>query len=52
MPYTSTRRLYNVFGKKIVRYMAYRKAKKLYNEINREMSVFESRYIRSRLSHA
>lgn len=52
MPYASTRRLYNVFGKKIVRYMAYRKAKRLYNEINRDMTMFESRFIRSRLNHA
>ena len=52
MPYASTRRLYNVFGRKIVRYMSYRKAKKLYNEINREMSVFESRFLKNRLNHA
>jgi len=52
MPYVSTRRLYNVFGRKIARYMSYRKAKKLYNEINREMSVFESRFLKNRLNHA
>jgi len=51
MPYIATRRLYNVFGKKVARFFSYRKAKKLYNEIDREMSVFESRFIRSRLGH-
>ena len=52
MPYASTRRLYNVFGRKIARFMVYRKAKKLYNEINREMNIFESRFLKSRLNHA
>ena len=52
MPYASTRSLYNVFGRKIARYMTYRKAKKLYNEISRGMSVFESRFLKSRLNHA
>jgi len=52
MPYVSTRRLYNVFGRKISRYLSYRKAKKLYSEINREMSIFESRFLKSRLNHA
>ena len=52
MPYTTTRRSYNVFGKKVARYLTYRKAKKLCNEINRDMTMFESRFIRSKLHHA
>jgi len=52
MPYTATRRFYNVFGKKISRYMTYRRAKKLYNEINRDMAFFESKYLKNRLHHA
>lgn len=49
MPYIATRRLYNVVGKKVSRFFEYRKAKKLYNEINRDMTSVESRFIRSRL---
>jgi hypothetical protein len=52
MPYTATRRLYNVLGKKISRYLAYRRAKRLYNEINRDMAFFESKYMKARLHHA
>ena len=51
MPYTATRRLHNVFSKKVVRYFSYKKAKRMFNEINREMDVFESRFLKSRLSH-
>lgn len=52
MPYLSTRRMYNIFGKKVSRYLSYKKAKKLCNEINRDMTFFETRYIKSRLNHA
>ena len=52
MPHTATRRLYNVLGKKISRYLAYRKAKKLCSEISRGMAFFESKYLKSRLHHA
>ncbi|MFA6142572.1 MAG: hypothetical protein WC738_04670 [Candidatus Omnitrophota bacterium] len=52
MPYTTTRRSYNMFGKKVARYLTYRRAKKLYNEINRDMTMFEARFIRSKLNHA
>ena len=51
MPYTATRRLYNVVGKKISKYLNYRRAKRLYNEINRDMAFFESRYMKFRLHH-
>jgi hypothetical protein len=51
MPYISTRRLYNVVGKKVSRYLNYRRAKRLYNEINRDMAFFESRFIKTRLHH-
>lgn len=52
MPYTATRRLYNVVGKKVSRFFGYRKAKKLYNEINRDLTSVEARFIRSRLHQA
>lgn len=52
MPYSATRRLYNVFGRKISRFFGYRKAKRLYNEINRDMTSVESRFIRSRMHQA
>lgn len=52
MPYVVTRRLYNVFGKKISRYFSYKKAKRMYNEISRDMAFFESKFLKSRLSHA
>jgi hypothetical protein len=52
MPYLSTRRSYNIFGKKVSKYLSYRKAKRLCNEINRDMAFFESRYIKSRMNHA
>lgn len=51
MPYTATRRLYNVFGRKVSRFFGYKRAKKLYNEINRDIDSVETRFIRSRLSH-
>jgi len=52
MPYTATRRLYSIVGKKVSRFFGYRKAKRMYNEINRDMTSVESRFIRSRLHQA
>ncbi|MBP7055731.1 MAG: hypothetical protein KBB52_02625 [Candidatus Omnitrophica bacterium] len=52
MPYTSTRRLYNVVGKKISKVLSYRKAKRMCNEINRDILFFESRFLRSRLNRS
>ena len=52
MPYLSTRRLYNVIGRKVSRYFSYKRAKRMCNEINRDMAFFESRYIKSRMNHA
>ena len=52
MPYLTTRRLHNTFGKKVSRYLSYRRAKKMYNEINRGIMLFEARYLRSKMSHA
>jgi len=52
MPYTATRRFYDAFGKKVSRFMTYRRAKKLYNEINRDMAFFESKYLKARQHHA
>jgi hypothetical protein len=51
MPYLATRRLYNVVGKKLSRFITYRRAKRLYNEINRDMAFFESKYLKARLHH-
>ncbi|MBI5144243.1 MAG: hypothetical protein HZA30_04170 [Candidatus Omnitrophica bacterium] len=51
MPYLSTRRLHGAIGKKVSRYFMYRKAKRMYNDINREMTFFESRFLKSRLNH-
>lgn len=52
MPYISTRRLYSAVGKKLSKYLNYRRAKRLYNEISRDMAFFESRFIKTRLHHA
>jgi len=52
MPYIATRRLYHIFGRKIAKYLTCRKAKRLYNEINRDMTFFESRFLKSRLHQA
>jgi len=49
MPYLATRRLYHVIGKKVSKFVAYRRAKRLYNEINRDMAFFESKYLRNRM---
>ena len=51
MPYTATRRLYHMFGKKVSKYVLYKKARRLCNEINRNMSTLESRFLKSRLHH-
>ena len=51
MPYLATRRLYNVIGKKVSKFITYRRAKRLYNEINRDMAFFESKYLKARLHH-
>lgn len=51
MPYTATRRLYHMFGKKVSKYVMYKKARKMCNEINRNMSLLESRFLKSRLHH-
>ena len=48
MPYIATRRLHNILGKKIWKYLSYKKAKRMYNEINRDLAFFESRFLKSR----
>jgi hypothetical protein len=52
MPYTATRRFYDAFGKRVSKFITYRRAKRLYNEINRDMAFFESRYMKNRPHHA
>ncbi len=51
MPYLTTRRNGNVFGKKVVKFFMYHKAKKLCSVINRDMAFFESRFLKGR-AHA
>jgi pyoverdine/dityrosine biosynthesis protein Dit1 len=50
MPYLAMRRLHNTLGKKVSRYLSYKKAKKRFNEINKGMMMFEARYMRSKMS--
>lgn len=50
MPYLTTRRNGNIFGKKVVKFFMYHKAKKLCSSINRDMAFFEARFLRSRAS--
>ncbi len=52
MPYLATRRLHDTFGKKVSRYLSYKKAKKMCNEISRGMLLLEARYLRSKMSQA
>ncbi len=51
MPYSATRRLYHMFGRKVSKYMMYKKARKMCSDINRNISLLESRYLKSRLHH-
>jgi hypothetical protein len=41
-----------MFGKKVSRYFMYRKAKRMFSEINREMGSIETRFMKTRLNHA
>jgi len=52
MPYLNTRRLHNVFSKKVSKYFSYRRAKKLYNAISRDVDALEARFLKSRLNNA
>jgi len=52
MPYIATRRLYSVAGKKISRYSAIRRSKKLYNEVSRDMAFVEAKYLKTRMHNA
>jgi hypothetical protein len=45
-------RFYSSIGRKISRYFALKKVRKMYNEISRDMSFFELKYLKSRLNHA
>ncbi len=51
MPHLTTRRLHNIFGKKVVRFFLYKKAKRLCSAINRDMAFFEARFLKTR-AHA
>jgi hypothetical protein len=43
--------LYRIFRKRVIKFIAYRRAMKLKNAINRQIQVLESRFIKP-LSHA
>ena len=43
--------LFRIFRKRVIKFIAYRRAKKLYNVINRQMAVLESRFVKP-LRHA
>lgn len=49
MPYTATKRLYHMTGRKISKYSMYKKAKRMCSEINSKLSLLESRFLKSRL---
>jgi len=51
MPYLTTRRNGNIFGRKIVKFFMYHKAKRLCSSITRDMAFFELRFLRNR-AHA
>jgi hypothetical protein len=51
MPHLTTRRSYNIFGRKVQRYFLCRKAKKLYANIDRRLAFFEARFLKNR-AHA
>ncbi len=51
MPYTATRRLHHMFGRKVSKYVMYRRAKRMCGEINRNMVLLESRFLKNRLHH-
>ena len=52
MPYLNTRRLYHIVGRKISKYFLYRRAKRLYNEITRDLAFVETKILRARNGHA
>lgn len=52
MTHTSASRGQNSLGKRVAKFFNYRRAKRLYGEINREMAFFESKFLKSRLHHA
>lgn len=52
MPYSQTRSFYGILGRRISRYLAYRRAKKMFSDINRALNFFEIKFIKSRLHHA
>jgi hypothetical protein len=52
MTHIGSKRSYGGFGRRIARYFSYRRAKRLYSEIDREISFFESKFMKARLHHA
>ena len=51
MPYLVTRRQHNMFGKKVMRFFMYKKAKRLCSMLNKDLAFFESRFLKTR-AHA
>ncbi|MBN2452830.1 MAG: hypothetical protein JXB40_01035 [Candidatus Omnitrophica bacterium] len=52
MPHTGRGRGHYSHGRKQSKLSDFRKAKKLCEEISRAMSIFESKYLKTRLHHA
>ena len=51
MPSAADHGLFRLFRRRVIKYIAYRRAKKLYNAINRQIQDLESRFVKP-LRHA
>ncbi|GEM_PF-1239347 len=47
----NTRTSHGIAGKRISRFLDYRKARRLCNDISRDISSIEARFLKSRLHH-
>lgn len=52
MTFLTTRKTHSGIGKRVLRYFSCRKARKLYNEINRSLDFLEARFLKTKLNHA
>lgn len=52
MPHSNARRPYGVFGGKASKYVMRGKIKRLFSQINRDISMIESRIFKQRGAHA
>ncbi len=51
MPNNASNRLQNSISRKLEKFLVCRRAKRLCNEISREMAFFESKFVKPRLHH-